>query len=264
MAKNRGHPANRASTLLTTVFRLSPLENHQVLPASGATRVIDSYSSAWLIPFDVNSPDSDYVLIDAGVNQRAREIERLLLARKVGLNSIKAVLLTHSHSDHVGGLHELSGNVTTYVSESDSKQLLGTALAEGKIPSLFDARRPRAAIPGIYPEIITDGRELTFGDLTIRAIQMSGHTKGSMAYLVRRGSDNAHDLLPGDAFDYRSDGSIVNAQRLFTANRYESEQSILDLARHLREERLVIDSVGPAHSGVGNIQAVHDFVPKLQ
>jgi glyoxylase-like metal-dependent hydrolase (beta-lactamase superfamily II) len=266
---------NNSSHLAKAVSRVSSgalgKSNHETLSASGLTRIDDWHSSMFVVPIDINNPESDYLLFDGGMDTQARELGQFLdshqksrARRGIGFKAITAFFSTHPHPDHIGALHVLPTNIPVFVSESDSRVLSGSVHGEGPLPrGLSTLGIKRVALPWLKPEIITHDQEFTFGELSIRAIAMPGHTPGSMAYAVRRGTeDQPSDLVVGDAFDYRRSGRIKNANRVFTADTKQSQRSIVYLSDYLRERNIIGGRGAPAHSRSGELQEVHDYADR--
>jgi glyoxylase-like metal-dependent hydrolase (beta-lactamase superfamily II) len=166
------------------------------LPSSSPARAAGI--AAWL--FETNSwvlaPDGDGG--DCVVVDLPPEVGPLLGYVAAHHLRIAAVLLTHGHLDHAGGigqLHAAVGDVPVFIHERDvgraimpqgSDRLIAQAL---KIPAATrDALRT-----------FTDGARLVVADLRITAVHTPGHTAGTTCFLV-----DAHDafaaplLLTGD------------------------------------------------------------------
>src|SRR5262245_22375909 len=141
------------------------------------------------------------VMIDTGMVGEPFFIRRLV--RKLGLrpNSIKTILLTHGHLDHVGNLAWLKAWTGARVLAHREEQ----AHVDGNYPYQGAAKwcgRLEAAgrflfryRPAKIDEFITDGQELPlWGGL--RVIHLPGHTAGHCGFYSAK-----HDLLfIGDMF----------------------------------------------------------------
>ena len=94
------------------------------------------------------------------------------------LHDIKAILISHGHIDHWGGIdrmHELTG-APVYATEEDWKMIEATAAKPG----------PNGAAPPRAPKrdrVIHDGDKLTIGDTTLDLMVTPGHTPGVMSAL---------------------------------------------------------------------------------
>ena len=109
------------------------------------------------------------VLVDA-----AAEPERLL--DLIGPDGIDMVITTHAHKDHWQAL-------------ADVVERTGAPTAAG----VLDA--PEIPVPTTIA--IEDGQRIAFGDVTLEAITLTGHTAGSIALLYDDPEGPPH-LLTGD------------------------------------------------------------------
>ncbi len=260
------HPKVKAYGL-SKAFGLKPMKDYETLMASGATRIISAHSSAWAIPIKLDQPELGFVLVDAGMNEDAKEIRRYLATQRLGLDAVKAVIITHAHVDHVAGLHAIDKNVRTLVAEGELPSLMGERGAQGPLPGWLDRSRamfgkgPGAHIPGVNPEKIEFGKIYSFGDeLSIRPVLLEGHTDASTGVLVNRNSwEGASNFLQGDAFDIDKRGRVVNAHPWFTDNTTASGLSIVGLSEIAQAEGWVVDEIAGSHSGIGKMDAVHNY-----
>lgn len=89
------------------------------------------------------------------------------------------ILLTHGHFDHIGAVKELKEkyNLKVAIGELDAPALVDNNL---NLSNLFgtDYNGTTADI------LVSDGDEITVGDITFKAIHTPGHTVGGMCYLL--------------------------------------------------------------------------------
>lgn len=70
--------------------------------------------------------DEDAVLVDAGIP--CREIERRMEARNLNIHHVKAVFISHEHTDHIKGLKKLANKYALPVYITDKTALKGPFL----------------------------------------------------------------------------------------------------------------------------------------
>ena len=108
--------------------------------------------------------------------------------------SVKLILLTHAHPDHVADLHRLrkATGAPVYISELEEEEE-----AAGRLPEA---------------EEIGEGERFRVGSLEIEARLTSGHSPGGMTYVVTGLSRPAADAQSGGGH-FGGDGNIGVADR---------------------------------------------------
>lgn len=156
--------------------------------------------SAWL----VKASDGVYI-IDTGISLMGKTIWHE--AAKLG--EVKAVLLTHGHSDHVGGLkHILHQRKLPVFAHPLELQYL-----EGKTPYPGRRKREQLVQPGIVQPLPAD----TQGDLlpisSLMPYHTPGHSPGHVGYY------HAEDdvFISGDLFTSKN-GKLQPPMKMFTAD----------------------------------------------
>lgn len=148
-------------------------------------------------------------IVDAGVPGYYTDIPRELAAMGRGIEDVRALLLTHGHSDHIGFAERMRRERGTpvWVHEADA------ALARGEVPNPAKGARPIKLAPLLgflwfalrrgglrTPHLAEVG---TFGDGAVldvpgapRVVLVPGHTPGSAALHMA----SLDVLFVGDAF----------------------------------------------------------------
>lgn len=105
----------------------------------------------------------------------ATSFEKIINFAKQRNLKIAAVILTHGHFDHVGACKKLQENgIKIYCSAVEAKELINNPKLLGLRESMF-----------FEPDyLIFDGEELNLIGLKIKCFLTSGHTIGSMSYLI--------------------------------------------------------------------------------
>jgi len=84
--------------------------------------------------------DNDAVLIDAGIS--CRETEKRMKRLGLGMENIKAIFISHEHSDHITGVRVLSKKYQLPVYITDTTQRMGGLELQEKLVRRFAADKP--------------------------------------------------------------------------------------------------------------------------
>ena len=124
-----------------------------------------------------------------------RDLEELIV--RAQKTEVKAILITHRHSDHLAGLDELINafDVPLGISCPDSEAVQRM---------------------GFEPEIdVSDGALITVGALTMATLATPGHTQGSNCYFIESGvSEHGGILFSGDTLFPGGPGRTTRPQDL--------------------------------------------------
>ena len=166
-----------------------------------------------------------------GVNALDPRIERTTGPWLAGQVAPGAIFLTHLHFDHIGGLIDLPATTPVYIGPGDAaaRSRLNSLLGHpaDAILSGFGPLREWAFQPD--PDGAFDGVLDVFGDGSVWALRVPGHSAGSTAYLVN--SVDGPKLMVGDAVSTRLGWESAMPQPVPAAARADAEASADRLRR---------------------------------
>lgn len=95
--------------------------------------------------------------------------------------TVKYILLTHGHFDHVLGINRMNEvlGAKVYVHEGDKEQVVNTR----SVMMMFGLPTEGVENPKITATL-SDAGELTLGNQVIKVIETPGHTPGGVCYLI--------------------------------------------------------------------------------
>ena len=137
---------------------------------------------------------SGLVLFDAGVSGSAKRILQAVSELGHAPSDLRAVLITHLHQDHVGGLGEIkrATGATVYMHALDAQayqnqQIMRTIQPGPGLLSGLIVRAISRSSPAINPDTVPVDVELQGGEVLaeaggVRAIHTPGHTAGHLVY----------------------------------------------------------------------------------
>ena len=125
--------------------------------------------------------DFGHVLIDGGPPQAAQLIAKNIEALGFKVGDVKAILNTHAHWDHAGGIAELQrlSGAAVYA-RRPSEEVLRTGKLTRSDPQ-FESKSP--AIPPVKTVwIVSDEQLLGVGSNRLQALATPGHTPGGTSW----------------------------------------------------------------------------------
>jgi glyoxylase-like metal-dependent hydrolase (beta-lactamase superfamily II) len=137
------------------------------------------------------------VLVDSGLQSDAGPLKSEMAELGLDWKRVRAILLTHSHADHVGGAESFrtATGAKVYAGEGDTPILRAGEPREAFL-SIFNMPND-VPHPTTIDVALKGGETLIFGDVRVQCIAAPGHTPGTTCYLLERKSLRA--LFAGDA-----------------------------------------------------------------
>ena len=141
----------------------------------------------------------DAILVDPGYNKENRLIDHI---HKLGV-SIKAILITHGHYDHINALEDVIKEfpeAITYISEDEKEVLIDPRLNI----SFFRDDGSNKILEYLPQKLIllSDNEIIEIAGFKIKMIKTPFHTIGSACYYV----ESEHALFSGDTLFYSTIG----------------------------------------------------------
>jgi glyoxylase-like metal-dependent hydrolase (beta-lactamase superfamily II) len=188
--------------------------------------------------FMLDTGDGGVALIDAGNDPQGKAILEELSRRNLTPSAVKAIFLTHGHSDHIAACAKFP-SAQIYALAAEVPLTEGKEAARGLLPRMFGPNKLHLQVS--HP--LQDGVTITVGNLPVQVFAVPGHTAGSAAYLA----DGV--LFLGDSASARKDGALVPAVGIFSDNAEQNHAALKALAARLQASGLHVDTLAFAHSG---------------
>jgi len=212
----------------------SPIEDG--LELEGFARIVkDGYVTVGVLELG----GGQVALIDGGKDPAGKAILADLARRKLGPEAVKAVFVTHGHSDHVAACHLFPG-AAIYALAADVALAEGHEAAPSPVGKLMGAQKSDTKIT----RGLTDGETIPLGARSVQVFAIPGHTAGSAAYLV------GGVLFLGDSANATSGGKIGAAPWFVTNDQAQNRASLKALGERLRSREAEVKVLVPAHTGV--------------
>jgi len=170
------------------------------------------------------------VLVDGGLPQSAALIVANIRALGFDPLDIRAILVSHGHFDHAGGiaaLQKMTG-ATVYTSERGKETLVSGRLVDGD--PQFVADSDSGSFPAIGKVVpVADGASVTVGSIRLTAIYTPGHTPGGVTWTWESCAIGAcYDIVYADSL------TAVSAQG-FSFAASGAAESMIDSAGRIAE-----------------------------
>ncbi|GLB68810.1 MBL fold metallo-hydrolase [Arthrobacter mangrovi] len=198
--------------------RIENLVTSGTFSLDGGTWDVDN--NVWII-----GDDSEAIVIDPAHNPAA-------VAEAVGDRTVKAILLTHGHDDHIRAAGE-------------TRRLLGAEVY------LHDADRMLwdAVYPDSAPDhAINDGDTFDIAGTTLTALHTPGHSPGSVCF-----------HLPSEAVLFSGD-TLFNGGPGATGRSYSSFETIID---SIKSRLLTLPAETTVNTGHGDATSIGAEAPHL-
>ena len=153
----------------------------------------------------VTSPQG-HLLIDGATSQAGTQIVANIRALGFKPEDVRAILFTHEHSDHAGGLAELQrATGAPVLSRAPAVATLKRGASDRSDPQLLDLK-PFPAVANV--KSIADDETVTVGPLALHAIATPGHTAGGTSWTWRScEGDACRQIVYADSLTAISDDS---------------------------------------------------------
>ncbi|AMA72552.1 MULTISPECIES: MBL fold metallo-hydrolase [Aneurinibacillus] len=173
-----------------------------------------------------NEETNEAIIIDAGMHPGS-------LLDKASEYKVRAILMTHAHFDHMGGLDEIrkKTGAPVYIHPNEQEWLQNPDLnGSSHWPMVGDAMRTERA-----EYELADGDVLDLAGMSIRVLETPGHTPGGVSFLI------GEHLFSGDTLFAHS----IGRTDLPGGNYGQLIRSIQEKLMPLPEETHVYPGHGP-------------------
>lgn len=135
-----------------------------------------TFNSFQVNTYVLHDETNDSIIIDPAC-ESAHEIEQLIQYIKDNNLNPRAIINTHGHIDHIVGINDIKNTFSIpFKIHLEEKLLLENALYSAQLFGFSLETIP------IVDEFIEEGAIITFGNSSIKALHIPGHSPGSLVY----------------------------------------------------------------------------------
>jgi glyoxylase-like metal-dependent hydrolase (beta-lactamase superfamily II) len=186
--------------------------------------------------FIVDLGEREVALVDACNDKEAAAVLGALKGRGLGVDAVKAILLTHGDADHVSGALAFPGATVMALAPD-------VGLAEGKEGRMLTWLLSPKDTGVRIGRALADDEVIELSGVAFHVYAVPGHTRGSAAFLARG------VLFMGDSAEITSEGTLAPAKRLTSSDPAQNRESLKKLAQRLAPAAAEVRVIAPAHSG---------------
>jgi glyoxylase-like metal-dependent hydrolase (beta-lactamase superfamily II) len=188
----------------------------------GVLRLGLGYVNAYLVVV----ADDGLVLVDTGLPRTHTKLQQEIANARRSVGEIRTVLLTHWHTDHIGGLAHVqrASGARVVASAIDAPVVSGSEPAP--LTMIMKLARPLTGEPEHAPVDETLSADGPFSVPGFTAVHTPGHTAGHVSYLLDRAGGF---LFAGDAAG-SARGKVRHSPGVVAQDRDAAERSVTKLA----------------------------------
>lgn len=216
----------------------------------GIEQVADMIATIYIL----DAGNGKLALIDAGNDPSGAPILAALSRRGKSAADVIAIFITHAHPDHDAAV-KVFPNAQVYALQEEVEVAVGKEPYGSPLSKVLGAYNPH---PFTVSHPLHDGETVQVGTLPVTAFKVSGHTRGSAAYLAQG------TLFTGDAFFWTKDHKAGGPVGPFSRSVPEAIESLKSLVQKLSPRAAEIEFITTSHSGTltgaEGLAALRDYV----